>query len=268
MCVLSLISELLCGRISLLLIGSTLLLTSCEEDPAPEVFTPSIALDEYVMSTQLPVSDSIRVFASGDSSLLRKGELPVRINVAYPVNSFFEPGKGRLFAAPVILDNPTFPEDYREIQPENEQLESATQLYYFNPPGTFNRWYVVTWENGDSLYVSTPVRVKFFLSQTEFVTGIQHVDLSTPENPLFTWKPQKASDASYYQVVASTSSFITGVFVTDPSFRFYDTQEFEYTLTPDFVNPKLQVGTPYTTYVYAIDNEGWVSYRNQEGFLP
>jgi len=224
-----------------------------------ETFVPR-NLQEYVTIHNTKTSATTFAFGAKDATNTNLFYL-----YYYPLNGATEL---RYYETENIDVDPTNLSNYNRKKISDEAVFGG-KLRRYSRTSSKDRWAIVTYIIGNTLYTSEPVKIQHKTKPTEFITGETDaltINFSEPLQPVFTWTDGKIDEnVSYFQVFTDNAdAFLSGIFTTSKTVQYGNLEGLETinTETP----AALMLEDTYKFVVFGLSSGNWANLIIQKSF--
>lgn len=127
--------------------------------------------------------------------------------------------------------------------------------------GNFNseRWFIVSFEIGDEIKLSNPIRIKN-LSQSTLFTNQISINQEETQMPLFSWNVNsELNNAIFFEVLSTIDDdLISGTYTFEAQFQYYDTSNVVLNIT-NGTPPSLIVDEDYKMTIMDVSADNWIN---------
>jgi hypothetical protein len=224
-----------------------LLITGCQSDEPP-IITSNI-LSDVLNNSSFEVG-AVIACASSD------------IDTADQANIYFYPQDNasnfRLYQTESLTVNPNDFSNYTIVEDLDFPIFNGF-LRQFSRILVEDKWYIVTFNIGNEIKVSNPIRTKLFSKPTVFSQDI-FINQESPQMPIFSWETNIGDDnAIYFHIVSDLQNNVfSATYTTERNFQYYNTSNVVLNVT-EGNPPDLVLGLNYNFSLMAVSEDNWVN---------
>jgi len=228
------------------IIISLLVFTSCSKDNDDKLLA---TLEAYILNKSFEVGAVIACAASDENT--------------NEVLTFYYPEAGatniRFYETETTqIDENDF-SNYLQAQLQSEPFFNG-YLGKFTKASASEKWIIVTFELGNEIKISNPIRSKQ-ISKPTIWNDVVTIDQSQSSMPNFMWQHNAFGDnAIYFQVVSNTqNNLLSGTYTYDNHFQYYNTSNVVLNVTTQ-TPPGLIIGNNYNFTLMDVSEDNWVNW--------
>ena len=176
---------------------------------------------------------------------------------------FFYNKKGasdiRLYESDSVQLNKKDYSQYKFISTITEPVFNEHLRKFSSPILLKEKWAIVTFEIGDTINISNPIRLKYISKPTVWSDSVT-IDQSKIGKPKFTWRDNAfVENEIYFEVVSDEkNNLLSGTYTYDNFFQYYKTANVVLNVTID-TPPSLLSKSKYGITVMDISIDNWVN---------
>jgi hypothetical protein len=226
-----------------------LFLSSCSTDDANTLIDQSESLINYI--EERTVENGAVIACAGNT-----------LNDTSIIEIFFYPEDGatnyKLYETSSSDVNPNDFINYNQISLNDVAVFNG---YLRKFVGNFNseRWFIVSFEIGDEIKLSNPIRIKN-LSQPTLFTNQISINQEETQMPLFSWNVNsEVNNAIFFEVLSTIDDdLISGTYTFETQFQYYDTSNVVLNIT-NGTPPNLVLGEDYKMTIMDVSEDNWIN---------
>ena len=226
-----------------------LFLSSCSTDDANTLIDQSESLINYI--EERTVENGAVIACAGNT-----------LNDIDIIEIFFYPEDGatnyKLYETSSSDVNPNDFINYNQISLNDVAVFNG---YLRKFVGNFNseRWFIVSFEIGDEIKLSNPIRIKN-LSQPTLFTNQISINQEETQMPLFSWNVNsEVNNAIFFEVLSTIDDdLISGTYTFETQFQYYDTSNVVLNIT-NGTPPNLVLGEDYKMTIMDVSEDNWIN---------
>lgn len=249
-------------RLSLIIFTIGIFLIGCGSDDTPN----DNSLQAYINNnSSLVTVNQLIACASG-------GQPDIFTSTTNPISVFFLPEGNatnfRYFETENIeVDNSDFSK-YHKVDLNHVSIFGGFLRYFERVPLQNERWSIVTFEDGNELHYSNPIRLKFSEKPTELNNSLLTFDQSQNLSPIFTWQDGIIDENVIYfhAITDGNGDLLSGTYTTDRTWQFYDLSNVVLNIRDVTPVPALFPNQQYQYTMLAVSIDNWVNLIIQHEF--
>lgn len=143
-------------------------------------------------------------------------------------------------------------------------IESAPffngHLGRFTQVNANEKWVIITFELGEQIKISNPIRIKHQTKPTVWTEAVT-IDQTVSGMPEFSWQHDAAGDnAIYFQVISDAQdNLLSGTYTFESMFQYYNTSNVVLNVTTQLPPPNLILGNNYNFTLMDVSLDNWVN---------
>tara|TARA_R110002033_G_scaffold24686_4_gene57717 strand:- start:7486 stop:8226 length:741 start_codon:yes stop_codon:yes gene_type:complete len=228
---------------------ASLLLSSCSTDDANTLINQSESLINYI--EERTVENGAVIACAGNT-----------IDNTDIIEIFFYPKDGatnyRLYETSSSDINPNDFINYNQIALSDVAVFNG---YLRKFVGDFNteRWFIVSFEIGDEIKLSNPIRIKNLTQSTLYSNQI-NINQEEAQMPFFSWNVNsEVNNAIFFEVLSTIDDdLISGTYTFETQFQYYDTSNVVLNIT-NGTPPNLVLGEDYKITIMDVSADNWIN---------
>ncbi len=260
--VMNIVSTLSINKTSLIILVICSLIFGCDSDDTPN----NNSLKQYFdTNPSLTKINELIACASG-------GQSDVFTSDSNPISVFFLPegnaANFRYFETDNLeTDNNDF-SAYNEVDLNHVPVFGGFLRYFEREPIQNERWSIVTYEEGNQIHYSNPIRLKFSEKRTELNNSLLTFDQSQNLSPIFTWQDGLIDENVIYfhAITDANGNLLSGTYTTDRTWQFYDLSNVVLNIRDVTPSPALLPNQQYQYTMLAVSIDNWVNLIIQHDF--
>ncbi|MCC1483137.1 hypothetical protein [Winogradskyella immobilis] len=224
------------------------LLVSCGSDDTPEPIESNI-LSEVIEGSAFEVGAVIACAASD-------------VNTVSQVNVYFYPENNatnfKLYETVSVDVNPNDFSNYTLVDIIDTSFFNGFLRQYSRVIDT-EKWLIVTYNLGEDIKISNPIRSKQFSKASVFNQTIT-INQNTSTMPLFSWENDLVGDnAIYFQIVSDINdTVLSATYTFESNFQYYNTSNVVLNVT-EGIPPDFMVNEAYNFTLMDVSEDNWVN---------
>ncbi len=230
------------------------LLVACSSTD-DDILDLDVSLANYIKNRQIETGAVIACSASSEEN-------------PNSILTFFYPESGavnfRLYKTENILVDKLAYSEYIEQDLSSTPFFNG-YLRQYTTDEVEEKWIIVTYELGEGIKISNPIRTKQLSKPTVWNDAVM-IDQSMVLMPDFSWQANALQDnAIYFQVVSKANDdLVSGTYTFENRFKFYDVSNVVLNITEGI--PMLENNSNYKFTLMDVSLDNWVNLVSQKTF--